>query len=739
MTIKAITKSFEEIINLVYAKQMHEAFALLETQIKANMLAEHQSQFEILKMTYDNILKFTITGSTDPERTKVYNKLMASTLELTDKVYQYTIQSNSYFPLYKDKIDLQQKDRLTTESGTKLIDLLTVDIELSELLKNSSVESIENAKENSTLLSVFRRLWLTDKYTETEKYFVTELMKSEHFPAHDKCLLVTAVSLSLLNYFDKEKFLLLSAIYQMGEEQVCQRALVGFILSLFKFDKRLSLYPEIEKEFLVLNKQDNFKEDLELVLMQLIKSKDTERLSKKLKDEILPEVMKLAPKLNDKLDIENMLSDAADEDKNPDWKEFFKDTPKLYQKIEEFSNMQLEGSDVFMSTFAMLKRFPFFNAITNWLIPFYVEQQSVSEIFKKEDFGSLKSEFLEAITAAPYMCNSDKYSFCLNFQHIPEAQKGMMMEMFVAEMRQITELGKEDEALNKSAHIRSIYTQYIQDLYRFFKLFPDKDQFHDIFNEELNYSNTCFSQKLNDDAELYRKLAEHYFQKEHFKQALDIYNKLETKGLSETELFQKTAYCYQKLELYDLALAYYEKADLSSSQNVWNLKKIALCHRYLYNHEKALEYYHEAAKLEKDNLYIWANIGHSYLDLKEYEKALEYYFKVEYLAPNNHKVLRPIAWISFILGKYEDAQTYYDKMPETELTKFDLINIGHLYWCLGDRNKASQFYIKSIKDKDLGLELFEKTYQDDQQLMAEHGIDTEEFPLMLDYIKAQLS
>ncbi len=59
---------------------------------------------------------------------------------------------------------------------------------------------------------------------------------------------------------------------------------------------------------------------------------------------------------------------------------------------------------------------------------------------------------------------------------MPDLQKSMMLEMFYAELEGIKELQKEDDILNKSASIKSIYSQYIQDLYRFYKLHPSKSE-----------------------------------------------------------------------------------------------------------------------------------------------------------------------------------------------------------------------------------------------------------------------
>ncbi len=48
----------------------------------------------------------------------------------------------------------------------------------------------------------------------------------------------------------------------------------------------------------------------------------------------------------------------------------------------------------------------------------------------------------------------------------------MMLEMFNAELESIREIQKDDELLNKPSAINSGYSQYIHDLYRFYKIHP---------------------------------------------------------------------------------------------------------------------------------------------------------------------------------------------------------------------------------------------------------------------------
>jgi len=293
--------------------------------------------------------------------------------------------------------------------------------------------------------------------------------------------------------------------------------------------------------------------------------------------------------------------------------------------------------------------------------------------------------------------------------------------------------------LNQFAISKNIITQYLQDLYRFYKLHPYKKEFTDIFTWKFDFQNKkSFNQLIKDD-QIIRNIGEFFFENKHFDQAVEIFKSLETKDTPNAELFEKIGYCYQQMRNYKKALNYYKKADLLETNKKWITKKIALCYRYLNQHEKALEYYQEAEKAEPDSLYIQAYIGHSLMRLERYEEALKYYFKVEYLAPSNEKIQRPIAWISFVLGKFETAINYYNKTLKKQNNEFDLIHLGHVYWCTKNPQKAIQLYREAYELLKNNDELFEANFDDDVQYLRKHGIQEMDIDLMKDYLKTNLN
>ena len=69
--------------------------------------------------------------------------------------------------------------------------------------------------------------------------------------------------------------------------------------------------------------------------------------------------MKLSPNLRNKLSLEAMLGDALNEDKNPEWRDILERFARFMDKMEELSEMQMKGADIFMTSFANLENFVF--------------------------------------------------------------------------------------------------------------------------------------------------------------------------------------------------------------------------------------------------------------------------------------------------------------------------------------------------------------------------------------------
>ncbi len=144
-------------------------------------------------------------------------------------------------------------------------------------------------------------------------------------------------------------------------------------------------------------------------------------------------------------------------------------------------------------------------------------------------------------------------------------------------------------------------------------------------------------------------------------------------------------------------------------------------------------------KLEPENLQVQAYLGHINMETGEFEKALKYYFKVEYLQPENFKVYRPISWCSFMLGKFDNAAKYLEKSILHGSNRNDYMNLGHIYWCKGERQKAIENYRLSLKTSGMDIDWFSGVFLDDSKYLGSHGIQAIDIPLMIDYIRLSVT
>ena len=737
MTDREINNRHQEICTSLAGRKLKTAFDQIEKMIGDYGLLVYRDEWQNLEQTYHYMLQYTVEGIQDPERQKIYRKLVVSAFELADKLYDSVKLKYSSSVEYEMKRTQQLLSPLVLKGLTESLEDYYLQQELMNLVSDVSVKTetkLENALEHQKKIKqVFNHLWIANELNDEETDFLKQFFESPYINLNYKSLVVSGVILSLLRYFDEQKFAVLFDIYKLPDAELNQRALVGLLIASHKYDSRLTFYSQITSRLEILNEDPGFKRNVEQIIIQLIRSRETEKIQKKIKDEIIPEMIKISPNLKDKINLEGLMGSGDEDDKNPDWQEIFKDSPGLMDKMEEFSELQMEGADVFMGSFAMLKMFPYFSENANWFMPFFIANPQIDKFANVSNEVNLN--FLNVIESAPMLCNSDKYSFCFSIENLPVENREFLAQGMNAEINQLIEIQKDEEFTNPGKLKSIVSNQFIQDLYRFYKLHPRKNDFEDIFTWRFDFHNQLvLGNLLKEDDKVLRNIAEYYFRKSYFTEAAEIFSYL-LDVEKDGELYQKLGYCKQKNGDFAKALEAYRKAELFDLNKRWLFNKIALCYRNLKKPRKALEYYLEVEKLDEENLNTELNIGHCYLELGEYEEALKYYFKVEYLAPDNKKVWRPLGWCSFVTGKKEQAEKYFSKIINDEPGKHDLMNMGHVQWCLGNRKTALDFYKQSISPSFFSETEFFEVFNEDARYLLEQGVEKDDVPIMLDQLR----
>jgi len=739
ITEKEIKDKYKKICNLLSNRKLKPAFDLLDQLISESGLGEFRDEFVSVEQNYKYMLKYTVEGINDPERQKIYEHLLISSFEIADSTFEQLRMKFSQSIEYQKKRGFTKHFITNFDGFLKELDKFSIHKELRKLLNESSGTDLRIETENhwQKIYTLFYHVWFTDKMTEDEIQFIRSFLNNESFPTYEKSLIVTGLTLSLMRYFDENKIILLFNAYDIPEEEVSQRALIGLLIGIYYYDQRMPLLHAIMGRLEILIEDPRFRSNFEKSILQFIRSKETEEIQRKLQDEIIPEMIKLSPNLRNKLSIETLLTEGLSEDKNPEWNEILKDAPGLMGKMEELTEMQLDGSDVFLSSFSMLKQYPFFSELANWFFPFTPDHPEIKRNPINKETGD-DPVFTQLILKSPVLCNSDKYSFFFSISNIPPEYKKMVADSLSADSEQFEEIAKDDSFLGNKKKAETIISQYVRDLYRFFKIHPQRGGFEDIFAWRFDFHNKfAFSKLLSEDLKIQRSIAEFNFAKNYFSEAADIYESL-LRVADDAEMLQKLAFCYQKMGDYKKALNFYLKADLFDQNKIWNLKKIALCYRNLKKPDKALEYFQQATILEPENLSLYVSLGQCQMQMNLYEDALKSYYKVEYLSPGNKKIWRPIGWCLFLVGKIEQAEKYYERLITDNPNKYDLLNMGHVQWCLGNRKTALAYYKRSINDVESSEKDFMEAFDEDLHHLIKQGVNSDDVPIMLDQLRYSL-
>lgn len=719
MTLQEINKAYNRIIGSLDNKELKNAFDSIQALISGSRELSFQDKLNELQDTYKYMLRYRIEGAKDPMQEQIYNKLQTSSYALADQLRHKALAVESPLAFYSQRRNLKVQPNVTFE------DL--------HLLLSKHYATDNNTEYDAKLMVLFNKIWVSDPFTVEETFVIKNILFDNELPFTTGCQIVSSLMLGLQAAFDPEKLMLLFDAADHENEEIKTRALISILLTLYVYRKRTALYPQIINRLDALSETPGFTKAIRTITLRFILARETEKITRKLQNEIIPEMMKLSPKISNKINLKDITPEQLGEEMNPEWENIFADS-SLGKKMEEFKELQQEGADVMHSTFVHLKSFPFFRELSNWLLPFTTEHSSFGDRFNQNNG---EKQMLDSMTLAAFMCNSDKYSLYFSMMQLPEKAKKMMMNQFDSQASEMIRQNKE-ELISRQNKPDTIIRQYIQDLYRFFKIYPGHLDFNDIFTMPLDFHNLSILRPYISDEESLSSIAEYYLRKNYFSDALTIFNQLAETNQESDILFQKIGYCKQMNDDLQGALEAYLRADLLNPGSKWVIRRIAGCYRSLKEPEEALKYYRRYEKLNPDNLSITISIGHCYLELRNYSEALKCFYKVDYLDGNN-KAWRPIAWCSFLTGKYDQARNYYKKILANQPNTQDLLNAGHTEWALQNIKGAIEFYRQAVEKENRDFYKFQEEFNQDIPDLIVAGIEDTEISLMIDQLRYVLS
>lgn len=716
------------VIEFLEQKRLRDAFVELKHMSQSAMAWEISDEISRLEDSYKLMLNYATQGVDDPSRSVLYNNIVNDVRLLLDRVARQRLaveEPTLYFNTLRC-VQLRQNESIASllDEYYKISDKASIyNMIVSDELNSQSQDSFE-AKERIEQ-QIFNRIWVTFPFKNIDEETLISLFNSNNVSQHFQELIVSALLMGLIEYYDPRKLKILLVAYKSDYQEVSVKALVAILLTMYMYSNRIN-DEKLLNHIAAIKEDDKWNSDVKTAYIELVRTRDTERISKKMQDELIPEMLKLRPDIYKKINDSTAMIDMSSIEENPEWEEMLQKSG-ITDKIKELSQLQEEGSDVFMSTFSHLKTFPFFSEISNWFMPFSLDYSLV-----KRTLGSDVSVIGDIIDNAPFLCNSDKYSFLLSLGSIPQHQRQLMLSQFEQQREAISGAGMSMMSLTQPGQRKNLINKYLQDLYRFFKLFRRKGEFFDLFAQQINLVNIPLLSDDLDDVDTLMLVAEFYFRRKYYSEALDVYKSISEKVPPSAQIFQKIGYCYHQLGNIKSALTYYEQAELLNAESLWTLRRIAACYRSLNNPKMALSYYERIAKEKSDDLNVAMNIGHCYLELGEYNEAIKNYYKVEFLDEKSTRAWRPLAWCLLLSGDYDQSRAYYDRILSDNPTMEDYLNMGHLALVKRDISLAIDYYKRSIDNDSSKIDTLINSLNKDESYLIKIGVDVSLIPFIVD-------
>ena len=543
----------------------------------------------------------------------------------------------------------------------------------------------------------------------------------------DQRMIISALTINGLMVFDPLKLRLLVNVYTKSEDiPVKQYALVGWALTLPRYPYSCdSQTTQIVRD--LVDNDATVREELAQLQIQLAYCQSADRDSRNFQETIMPDIMKASNMRFTDKGLEMQEDDPMDDILGRSTTE--KKMEEVESRMRSYMDKRSQGMDLFFQGFKHMKRYPFFNDISNWLVPFYYEHPDIAPALHQMGGNGI----LHLMLDAP-MCDNDKYSFVFAFLSI----MNKVPKDIIEQMQQTAP--PENAYRDWMSDPAILRRNYLQSLYRFFQLFPYSESFVSPFCDteevEMPYLDppswlivanktlmeTRFDNNIID-------LLKYFLRKKDFGAVqfiLDEYNDCD----------DSFDLCYVRTLFYADSLPDFEDEFLHNIEYCLKVKPDSITLRklyakWLYSCEKFQEAKTLFGKLmeEKDGnrnyMFSYALCCHK---LGDYDEAKKVLFRLAYEHPDDREVGILLASTLFLDGKTEDAFKRVDKLSADDLdekVKKELTVVRSLsLLALNRREEAAKCYASSIEISDESAHfhtpLYNKVNYDIQRNLKEY-------------------
>ena len=726
-----------EILQMVLQRELGKSIRELENYLLTHPQQQDMEQLIAIRDDYQLMVGYWQRGFDDPEREHVCDQLLRRMYVLTSNIaINWQLAESAFLRAVHLRPRRVRQDWSMTAVRADM-EAFVSDVALLDL---PSAEETTGGNRQQRSADLYRQHF--ELMRDLFDYIITsrqwraslgdaflDMLLSPTLASIDQELIVSAITLSAMQLFCFQKFRVLCEVYrQATDEPLRQRALVGWVLTASAPAARL--YTEMESLVSELCADERTRNELAELQMQLVYCQQADADRDTIQNEILPDIMSGSKLKMTGKGLVEMDEDQLDDILHPEASE--QAMERMEQSMQRMVDMQKQGADIYFGGFSQMKRFPFFNDISNWFVPFYSQHPGISETWNNARGG----RFLKTITRLGAFCDSDKYSFVLAFNMVLDRLPKNLLQMIEQGEATAMPVGGEVPMgeQNTPAFIRRVY---LQNLYRFFRLFPTRSEFSNPFDHILFFDNPLIG--IEALAPQHVAVARFLMKRRRYAEAVSVLESLndEQRDVQYYILLGTALQHVSPLTTPFSPLICYQRAlELEPG----NERAQAGLARALYGsgqYENALDAYERLLAMQPDSKSYQQGAAVCLLNLERADEALKLLYKLNYLYPDDLGISRLLAWALTVGGKYEQAGKLYDQLLAIDQPlPADMLNYGYCLWFAGNIVTAIGMFRQFLSSQqEPGFSLEKEFLQTEHQLIVQRGIGDTEILLMLDAVQ----
>ena len=652
-------------------------YAEVATQPQA---ASFREEIEKTETDYRMMCQFMCRGFRDPDAEKMYANMQHRLYDIavgmtvdqlcrTKVSYMRAAEVSRLFELQPDSVrsNLErfvQDEALLALDGTNIAS------------NQKKIDELRN-RHYVYINQLFASVLVSHAWTESQQKGFALLLTSPTIDVKDAQLMVTAITLSVINVYCPRKWYTLVQVYLQataaGNTALAQCALVGWVWAMPPV-ALIHRFTEVEAALQALFAHQSLFTELAELQKQMMYCCRADSDTTEIQNNIIPTLME-----NSNLEITRLGIREKDDDPMADimgTNDAEQRMEKMEQTFKKMQDMQREGADVFFGGFAQMKRFSFFNELINWFLPYSSTHPLLNEIYNKEPDCQL---FADLLNDAPF-CDSDKYSFLLALSTVLK-QLPQEVRHSIKENKMAFGGIMSDSDRSSATYLRRVY---LQNLYRFFRLNNHRSDFINPF-------------------------------------------------VSATQLHAQPLSHPLIATLAEKWLAQVDVAPISV------LSFIAQYAFKQQNNEMAVDCYKRLCQISVDNFTYNLRLSVSMLSLGKIAEALPLLYKLDFQYPNNRNVSRAMAWAQLLNGEPEKAFTRYELLLKApSAIPADSLNAAYAAWVTGRYQQAAErlahFCTLHKKGAQGCKQLLAQQIQKDHVIFKRYPISAVEQNIMFDIV-----